>query len=188
MPWPFAPAMTRIGRRHVTLEVAARRSCSVGLPPPPQRKNETPPLTLRWPKCTWAKSELPPSKPLVGEHVVQRRVVDELGLEPAEASVETDGTSWNPFSRASNFFESGTFAGPSRGPATAYEPIDEQHERAAASEIPNRLPIMWTPLSSFRPSEPRGRHRGGPLTKRIRTSAPIGFGRRRRLQNGRTRR
>jgi len=32
----------------------------LGLPPPPQRKNATPPLTLRWAKCTWAKSELPP--------------------------------------------------------------------------------------------------------------------------------
>ena len=70
--------------------------------------------------------------------------------------------------------------GPSRGPATAYDPIANSTNDATASEIPNRLPIMCD--SPFGRTRDPPADTGDPLTSAYVRSAAIGLRSRRRAE------
>ena len=80
------------------------------------------------------------------------------------------------------FGASGTFGGPSRGPATAYEPTTNKTNAAAASEIPDRLPIMWSSpfivptLGAPRPTPRRPPHEAHTHVGSDRIWHRVGFG------------
>jgi hypothetical protein len=65
MPWSFGAVPGPITSAGPTSPstVPEPFGHGVGFVLPPQRKNETPPATERWPKCTCAKREVPPSSP-----------------------------------------------------------------------------------------------------------------------------